>query len=168
MHTSDSPDSPGIACNRLQHNILLPHFNLTIPNFPNYDLGVLPGSPCDTLGLNLTPALSKGEGAIRLSPNPASNSFYIKYDIPTNENLLFVLYDSYGNEVLRKNLYGTFKNLLVHTEQLNNGIYFWRVQENYNLKFQPQNGKSPKEPAPTKVSGDLGVHSASGKIIILR
>ncbi|MBL0051992.1 MAG: T9SS type A sorting domain-containing protein [Bacteroidetes bacterium] len=64
---------------------------------------------------------------MRLAPNPANSFFNIRYDIPTNENLLFVLYDSYGKEVLRKNLYGTFKNLLVHTEQLNNGIYFCRA-----------------------------------------
>ncbi|MBK8845564.1 MAG: T9SS type A sorting domain-containing protein [Bacteroidetes bacterium] len=131
MHAIENPDSGGLACNVNQHAIILPRYNFSIPNFPNYDLGVLPGSPCDTLGLSLLSPTVERLG-VRLFPNPANNSFYIKYNIPTNENLLFVLYDSYGNEVLRKNLYGTFKNLLVHTEQLNNGIYFWRVTSNKN------------------------------------
>ena len=60
-----------------------------------------------------------------MNPNPASNSVNVKYDIATNQNLLFVLYDSYGKEVLRKTLYGKFKNLLVHTDMLNNGVYFY-------------------------------------------
>ncbi|MBK8845566.1 MAG: T9SS type A sorting domain-containing protein [Bacteroidetes bacterium] len=158
LHVIDQPDSADTLCNVLQHSLSLGRFNVTIPNFPNYDLGPLAGSPCDTLGLNLTPALSKGEGAIRLAPNPANNSFYIKYDIPTNENLLFVLYDSYGKEVMRKNLYGSFKNLLVHTEQLDNGIYFWRVVSDNNSKSQPSIGKPLQ---------GFGVYCASGKIVIL-
>ena len=128
LHVIDQPDSADTLCNVLQHSLSLGRFNVTIPNFPNYELGVLEGSPCDTLGLGETPnPLQGGFRSLRINPNPANNAFYIKYDIPTNENLLFVLYDSYGKEVLRKNLYGTFKNLLVHTEQLNNGIYFWRA-----------------------------------------
>ena len=59
---------------------------------------------------------------------------------------------SYGKEVLRKNLYGTFKNLLVHMEQLNNGIYFWRAVSNNNSKSQPSIGKPLK---------GFGVHSAT-------
>ena len=110
----------------------------------------------DTLCL-LTPALSKGEGVMRLAPNPANSFFNIRYDIPTNENLLFVLYDSYGKEVLRKNLYGAFKNLLVHTEQLNNGIYFWRAVG------------EPADGAPLSkwrgAGGEVGAQN--GKIVIL-
>ncbi len=112
---------------------------------------------CSTsIGINdVTNSYSK----IFINPNPANSFFNIRYDIPTNENLLFVLYDSYGKEVLRKNLYGTFKNLLVHTEQLNNGIYFWRAVVDYTTKTQRSNGKSPE--------GDLGVGAQNGKIVIL-
>ena len=78
-------------------------------------------SGCDCFAYNNV------ENSFQIHHRLANISFYIKYDIPTNENLLFVLYDSYGKEVLRKNLYGTFKNLLVHTEKLGNGIYFWRA-----------------------------------------
>lgn len=126
MHVLDDPDSAGTACDLQQHAILLPHFNNTIPNFPNYDLGRLQGSPCDTLLWTGSPPAPKGgEGSVLVNPNPASNSFYIRYDIATNQNMLFVLYDSYGKEVLRKTLYGTFKNLLVATDMLSDGVYFY-------------------------------------------
>jgi PKD repeat protein len=39
-----------------QHGITLPTYNAaSLPNFPNYRLGPLDGSPCDTLGLNNEP-----------------------------------------------------------------------------------------------------------------
>ncbi len=50
LHVIDQPDSAGLACNVLQHHIELPAFNLfSLPNLPNYRLGALSGSPCDTL-----------------------------------------------------------------------------------------------------------------------
>jgi len=53
LHVIDRPDEPGTACKLRQHAI-----NLTVPqgrsapNIPNYRLGPLDGSPCDTLGLD--------------------------------------------------------------------------------------------------------------------
>lgn len=53
LHIIDRPDEPGTACKLLQHAI-----NLTVPqgrsapNIPNYRLGPIDGSPCDTLGIN--------------------------------------------------------------------------------------------------------------------
>jgi len=56
MHVIDRPDLPGRESRLLQH-----HINLTVPNgrsapnLPNFRLGPLDGSPCDTLGLNNHP-----------------------------------------------------------------------------------------------------------------
>ncbi|MFK7810645.1 MAG: PKD domain-containing protein, partial [Saprospiraceae bacterium] len=56
LHVIDEPDSAGIACNFLQHHIELPSFNNHgLPNFPNYRLGALEGSPCDTLPQPMPP-----------------------------------------------------------------------------------------------------------------
>ena len=49
LHYIDQPDAPGLACNVVQHGLQLPTYNVSIPNFPNYDLGALEGSGCDTL-----------------------------------------------------------------------------------------------------------------------
>jgi len=50
LHVIDQLDSAGVACNVLQHHIELPAYNLLgLPNLPNFRLGALPGSPCDTL-----------------------------------------------------------------------------------------------------------------------
>ncbi|MBL0070855.1 MAG: hypothetical protein IPP34_03060 [Bacteroidetes bacterium] len=43
------PDSSGLACDMQLHNIYTGHFFIGVPNHPNYYLGHLVGSPCDTL-----------------------------------------------------------------------------------------------------------------------
>ncbi len=56
LHVIHRPDEEGTACQYQQHGIQLYKYNdFSVPNFPNYRLGPLDGSPCDTLGLNNVP-----------------------------------------------------------------------------------------------------------------
>ncbi len=56
LHVIHSPDEPGHACQYQQHGIKLPTYNsYSIPTFPNYRLGPLDGSACDTLGIDNLP-----------------------------------------------------------------------------------------------------------------
>ena len=56
LHIIDYPDRKGVACKVRQHALKLPTYNsFSLPNFPNYRLGPLDGSSCDTLGLNNIP-----------------------------------------------------------------------------------------------------------------
>ena len=53
LHVIHRPNLPGKACNLQQHGVSLPAYNLrSIPHFPNYRLGALEGSACDTLNLS--------------------------------------------------------------------------------------------------------------------
>jgi len=55
-HVIEHPNEPGIACKVRQHVIALPALsNKFVPNFANYRLGPLDGSPCDTLGIDNPP-----------------------------------------------------------------------------------------------------------------
>ncbi|MFM9950378.1 MAG: PKD domain-containing protein [Saprospiraceae bacterium] len=50
LHVINNPDLPGDSCDVCQHCIELPTWSaFSMPNFPNYRLGALEGSPCDTL-----------------------------------------------------------------------------------------------------------------------
>lgn len=50
LHVINNPDLPGDNCDVCQHCVALPSWNsFSMPNFPNYRLGYLEGSPCDTL-----------------------------------------------------------------------------------------------------------------------
>ena len=57
MHYINFPNRrDSIGCQFVQHGIQLPVVHrYDIPNFPNYRLGPLDGSPCDTLGLDNHP-----------------------------------------------------------------------------------------------------------------
>ncbi len=52
LHVINHPDLPGIECDVQQHAIQLNTFNsMSLPNFPNFRLGPMACSVCDTLGL---------------------------------------------------------------------------------------------------------------------
>ncbi len=73
----NSPNTLGLSCNQLQHSFSLPTFNgFTIPNFPNYFLGSLIGSPCDSLLMR---------GANIGSLNPIHISLQLPPNISTDE-----------------------------------------------------------------------------------
>ncbi len=56
FHVIDRPDLSSPDCRFLQHHIFLNKWNArTMPNIPNFRLGPLDDSPCDTLGLNNLP-----------------------------------------------------------------------------------------------------------------
>lgn len=66
LHVIHQPNLPGLECQVEQHGILLPTFNsFAAPNFPNYRLGSIDGSACDTLGINNIPL-----AAFRYEPSP--------------------------------------------------------------------------------------------------
>lgn len=128
LHYIDQPDSLGVACDVVQNNFDLPSGNLTVPTYPNYQLGKLIGSSCDTLTSLQT---SDSESLlVNVFPNPASSQFTITYNFLTNKNGEFMLYDAYGKEVIRKKLYGTFTSLLIRTNGLACGVYHYKVHLN--------------------------------------
>jgi len=83
LHVIHDPDAGGLACNMEQHGIELPrYFTNSLPNHPNYHLGPIDGSVCDSLGINngLTPDPSPEErGAMRAYPNPSNGAFTLSY-----------------------------------------------------------------------------------------
>lgn len=55
LHVINKPDELGHACDFKQHEIPFPSIKKTMPYFPNYRLGPLDGSICDTLGIDNFP-----------------------------------------------------------------------------------------------------------------
>lgn len=125
LHCINSPDSAGLNSNVLQNYIKLPSRNTNIPNYPNYGLGALTGSFCDSL-TQIT-SHDKTIPTINLFPNPANSFVNITYQFKSNEQALFTLYNSLGDQVMKKNLYGTFKSLLIKTDVFPPGVYYFKV-----------------------------------------
>ncbi|MBK9673444.1 MAG: T9SS type A sorting domain-containing protein [Bacteroidetes bacterium] len=135
LHVINYPDSSGISCDVQQHGIYLKTFNaFTIPNHPNYFLRADSGSVCDTLMLTVAQKNFENEDLnIEVFPNPAQNSFFINYQIKTELTDQFILYDTFGKEIKRTKLNTSAKTQKVNTDNLGNGIYFY--------KFKNQSGK---------------------------
>ena len=126
MHVINFPDSIGIACNFLQQGLLLPKDSYTIPHFPNYDLGPLTGSPCDTLYLQAQNSSLQTQNCYRIYPNPASNWLKMVYE--TQQDALFELFDLYGRRVAAVSLYHYFKSRLLDVSKLSEGVYAYSIK----------------------------------------
>ena len=75
----DSPEGQGASCNFRDHGIELPTYISGLPYYPNYRLGALSGSACDTLtGLSDDQRTAK-EKIIKVFPNPATDYAVIDY-----------------------------------------------------------------------------------------
>ena len=134
MHTIDYPDSSGLACHVSQHSVILPTYNSsTCPTFPNYYLGPVVGSVCDSLtGINENVSLTLRD--IRIYPNPASTSFWLNYFLPDNKDGWLRIFNSQGKLMQQKRLYWSTTQLQFYTDHLTNGLYFLEVQSDLGIK----------------------------------
>ncbi|MGR6087475.1 MAG: T9SS type A sorting domain-containing protein [Arcticibacter sp.] len=123
LHVINQPDSAGLACDLVQHGIPLPAFNYnSLPNHPNYFLGALIGSPCDSLtGINDDQAFDFKFGVY---PNPNSGVFNIGYQLPQNTAGVLEFYDVNGSLIWSRPLpaWSTFQKILL-SDKITSGIY---------------------------------------------
>lgn len=80
LHVINDPDVPGLGCNMVQHQLELPsYFANSLPNHPNYHLGPVDGSICDSLGINVGLPERGPPITIKAYPNPSNGSFTLNY-----------------------------------------------------------------------------------------
>jgi hypothetical protein len=128
MHIIDSPDVLGVGCNVIQHGLQLPVLNDgTVPNHPNYHLGPVVGSICDSLSVGLPHNIVQSAG-LRLNPNPATNQVWVNYQFPNNRDGWLEIYDPLGKLILKRRLYWSTTQLLVYLNEIkSSGIYVAKV-----------------------------------------
>jgi hypothetical protein len=121
------PDEKGVACDVIMTGVNLPNFNVSIPNFPNYRLGPIDGSNCDTLGID-NPLISdvpdipeSRKELARLYPNPASDYIFLQFSDPRPEINELVIYNALG-EVVKESLLETGSSS-IDIRNLPPGIY---------------------------------------------
>jgi hypothetical protein len=135
LHTIENPDSAGVSCNVQQHSILLPKFNATLPNFPNYRLGALAGSPCDTL-TNLN-NVQPPDMKFKVFPNPNNGEFQISYQLPQNKQGRLEILDINGKLLWLRNLptWSTTQKIFIE-DRLPQGFYLIRLISDKNISTQ--------------------------------
>jgi hypothetical protein len=116
LHVIHNPDEPGLACNMEQHGIALPrYFTNSLPNHPNYHLGPVDGTVCDSLGINNSVSEVEMAAALRTYPNPSEEAFTLAYAVQSMAGEL-ELRDAAGRVVLRERLpaWSTMHNVQLH------------------------------------------------------
>ena len=120
FHEINNPNVKGLACNFTQHSFYCGvRKGPTMPNMPNYALGPLPGSVCDTLGLGVVPH-SLVEVGFGIYPNPTSNELTISKPAI---NCVASILSLDGKVVFTEKLNNTNKATLA-LSNLANGTYF--------------------------------------------
>lgn len=135
LHVLSSPDEAGIDdIDFTPQGISLPVTNVrSLPCFPNYRLYDIPGSVCDTLGINAPVSdthepVKHGpqEPILRVFPNPANDLLHLETEVLKLPAQL-VIRDALGRQVLVQTLYGHTSTMPIST--LQNGIYLVSVRD---------------------------------------
>lgn len=127
LHVINYPDSAGLACGMVQHGVELPrYFMNSLPNHPNYHLGPVDGSVCDSLGIDSGVSEEELEQALRVFPNPSNGAFNISYAAQTTAGNLEVL-DATGHMVHSARLpaWSTTHSVQLHAAP---GLYHCRLR----------------------------------------
>ena len=124
LHVMHSPNVLGTGCNVDQHALQVTYYFNSLPNHPNYHLGALAGSPCDTL-------VSIVEGPmqpmpLQLYPNPNNGEFNLSF-VPQPEPGELLIYDVLGKLVHQEQIAEWSQVKRVSLSQLPQGVYHSRL-----------------------------------------
>lgn len=126
IHVINQPDSLGLACNfQLFGQPVLSSNALALPYIPNYYLGALTGSGCDTI--NGTADIAAAHPAFAsVTPNPAKDHADIIYYTGSATSDQAMLYDVNGKLVWSATTSGSAGSIHMDISALAAGIYFVR------------------------------------------
>ncbi len=128
MHVIDYPDSLGLACGVCQHCIALPTYNFTtIPNHPNYHLGAVGSSICDSLPTGIGAIAINSKEEYTIFPNPVRDILYVRRP-PAAISEEIIIYNSMLQQIglpIAVINHGVYIEL--NTSELLPGVYFLEI-----------------------------------------
>ena len=126
----NSPDSAGLACDYQPFSVYLPNCRtyLGLPNNPDYSLGAIIGSPCDTLTVGMYENETEEQDNLVVAPNPFSSRFKVslkKGSFPAQ--VKYQIYNLQGQEVAHGKLVNQFENY-IELEKVTPGMYLLQME----------------------------------------
>ena len=127
LHVIHNPNEQGMSCNVEQHGIELPptNNNISLPSYPNYRLGALAGSACDSLTTSIIESFVPNDEII-LFPNPIQDYVNIKFEERPSDNVDFLLYNYLGKKIIHQTL-EVKEEHLIDLSKNENGVYFYSL-----------------------------------------
>ncbi len=122
------PDSLGLSCQVNQHKYVFPDWTAVAqpPRFPNFRLGPVVGSPCDTLTSSTTDQ-AVIQASMLLRPNPATTHTVVDISLPdysSDMQLSLTVSDLSGNVLSGYQVPPYAALQRIETAALPNGLYF--------------------------------------------
>jgi hypothetical protein len=121
----NEPDLKAPACNLQVRSVCVAgavQIQAT-PNFPNYNLGALAGSGCDSL-TDIKTEKQETRKQPRVFPNPANEQ--VEIELPQQGSYEIYLLNTAGQLIEKK---AVAKSVIIDTQNLPSGIYFLRVTD---------------------------------------
>ena len=122
-HVINTPNEPTIGFQR--RGLVLPDYVVrTLPNYPNYRLYDVPGSICDTLGINAPPVVgtsSPDAPSLKIWPNPTQRHLSLEAESPITE---IVIFDALGRACVHLQPSQMVNTLTIDVGYLPKGLYF--------------------------------------------
>ena len=140
------PDSLGAACGYAPFSFYLggKRTYYGLPNNPNYNLGPLTGSLCDTLTVITEINPNEKSPLVNLAPNPVVRTLYFNAERVKGKNARVMIRNALGEVVYEKTaevFYGGYVTQPINVSGFNRGVYFITLQtekENVTEKFLKQ------------------------------
>lgn len=122
LHVINKPNCPGVACQLVQHGVVLPDYNFaTIPNLPHYNL-LTATYDCDSISANADWVAYSG--ALQCFPNPAATEINIRF--PQAISGQWALFDISGKNCREGSWEGD--ELHLDLENLPQGFYLFQLR----------------------------------------
>ena len=126
-HVINNPDLFGVSCNFIQHSFLIPNYTNNLCYSPNYRLGPLIGSGCDTI-LAVNDYVEKELLQLKVFPNPAgSGPVTIQYNLAQNQPGRLTVYNLTGQNVYEQTLPPWSITQTLDLPDLNAGLYLMEL-----------------------------------------
>jgi hypothetical protein len=128
----NSPDSLGLACDFQPWSFYLngKRTYWGLPNNPDYDMGPVVGSICDSLSTGFA-TITNTKGVIhKVFPNPNNGAFYIELTQTFAKPVWAELYDIQGKLCARQLIDNTHYTTPIRFEQVVAGIYTLKLSTN--------------------------------------
>jgi hypothetical protein len=128
LHVIEEPDKEGAACKFVHRGLILPSYHsYGLPNHPNFALGALKGSPCDTLhsvGVEDT----DNEEIIKIYPNPTQGILYVQIN---NDNVSELIIRDISGRILKQANFNS--QIEISTDDIPNGLVFCEIRQGKQL-----------------------------------
>lgn len=126
----NQPDSLGVACNFTPFSFYLGGHRTYygLPNNPDYELGAVPGSICDSL-TSVNELIQNIQLQLKVFPNPvATKDVLIQYTLEQNKTGLIEVINTTGQIVFRQTLPQWSSQQRLTLPTLSQGVYLMRLQ----------------------------------------